>query len=275
MRIATWNVNGLRARIDYVLHWLEDRRPDVVGLQELKLTDDQYPHERLREAGYESVVHGQKAWNGVAVLSRHPVELVEAGLEGQADLGARMIVARTAGLVFASVYVPNGKAVDHADYPRKLAWLERLAGCWEARARGREPAVVCGDFNVCPRPIDSWNEEQLAGTIFHTEEERARIRELLVSGCTDLFRELHPERQAFSWWDYRGGAFPRGRGLRIDFLLGNAAIRGRLRAVEIDRDFRKKIGDLKPSDHAPVWADLDPGGASGSASIVSSKRRGE
>ena len=257
MKIATWNVNGLRARIDYVLHWLEARRPDVVGLQELKLTDDQYPHERLGEAGYESVVHGQKAWNGVAVLSRHPVELVEAGLAGQAELGARMIVARTAGMVFASVYVPNGKSVDHDDYPRKLAWLDRLAEQWKALADGPDPAVLCGDFNVCPQPIDSWNEPQLAGSIFHTDPERARIRALAEGGAMDLFRELHPERQAFSWWDYRGGAFPRGHGLRIDFLLGSAAIRERLQAAEIDRDFRKKIGDLKPSDHAPVWAELD------------------
>lgn len=260
MRIASWNVNGLRARIDFVLRWLEDRRPDVVGLQELKLTDDQYPHERLREAGYESVVVGQKAWNGVAVLSRHPLELVEAGLDGQQDLGARFVIARTAGLLFASAYVPNGKAVDHDDFPRKLAWLDRLAEVWSERASAAAPAVLCGDFNVCPEPIDSWNEEALAGTIFHTEAERQRMRTLFAGGGIDLFRVQHPDEQAFSWWDYRGGAFPRGRGLRIDLLLGSEAVRKRLAGAGIDRDYRKKIGELKPSDHAPVWADLHPEG---------------
>ena len=256
MRIASWNVNGLRARIDYVLHWLEARRPDVVGLQELKLTDEQFPYERLRQAGYRAVAHGQKAWNGVAVLSRHPLEVIETGLVGQEEMGARLILARTAELVFASAYVPNGKSVDHADYRRKLRWLDALADRWAPWAGGEEPAVLCGDFNVCPAPIDSWNEEQLAGTIFHTEEERVRFAALVGGGAVDLFRRLHPERQAFSWWDYRGGAFPRGHGLRIDVLLGNGVVDSRLRAAEIDRDFRKKIGELKPSDHAPVWADL-------------------
>jgi exodeoxyribonuclease-3 len=256
MRIATWNVNGLRARIDYVQHWLEARRPDVVGLQELKLTDERFPRDRLLEAGYRAVSHGQKAWNGVAVLSRHPVEVVETGLPGQSDMGARWIVARTAGLVFASAYVPNGKSVEHEDFGRKLRWLDTLAERWRPWVVGEEPAVLCGDFNVCPAPIDTWNEEQLRGTIFHTEEERVRVGALLDGGCFDLFRRVHPDRQAFSWWDYRGGAFPRGHGLRIDFLLGNAAVASRVEAAEIDREFRKKIGELKASDHAPVWADL-------------------
>jgi exodeoxyribonuclease-3 len=256
MRIASWNVNGLRARLDYVLRWLEARQPDVLGLQELKLTDEQFPREALAGAGYRAVVHGQKAWNGVAVLSRHPLELVETGLRGQEEHGARFLVTRTAGLVFASAYVPNGKSVEHADFARKLAWLDALADRWRGWAAGHEAAVLCGDFNVCPAPLDSWNEAELAGTIFHTDEERQRMRELFGMGAVDLYRSCHPERRAFSWWDYRGGAFPRGQGLRIDFLLGNEAVARRLEAAEIDRDYRKKLGELKASDHAPVWADL-------------------
>ena len=256
MRIATWNVNGLRARLDFVKHWLAARRPDVVGLQELKLADDQFPHEELEAAGYRAAVHGQKAWNGVAVLSREPAEVVERGLPGQEDLGARLITAGVDGISFTTVYCPNGKHVEHEDFPKKLAWLDALAGHFEARHDPAAPEVLCGDFNVCPEPLDSWNEDLLAGSIFHTGEERGRFRRLLDWGLVDLFRRHHPEKQTFSWWDYRGGAFHRNMGLRIDFLLATPALAGRVERVEIDRDYRKKKEGLTASDHAPVYADL-------------------
>lgn len=256
MRIASWNVNGLRARLDFVLEWLDEREPDVIGLQELKLTEDQFPGEPFESRGYTSVVSGQKAWNGVAVLARGDVEPVMTGLPGHEAMGARLVTARAQGLLLTSVYVPNGKSVDHEDYARKLAWLEDLARHADAQWGGEESVVVCGDFNVCPTGKDSWNEEQLAGTIFHTEDERARIQALYERGLVDLFRHVHPEERSFTWWDYRAGAFPRGHGLRIDFLLGSTAVAERVRRVEHDRDYRKKSGDLKPSDHAPVWADL-------------------
>lgn len=256
MRIATWNVNGLRARIDYVLHWLQDRQPDLLGLQELKLTEDQFPVEAFERLGYRAIVMGQKAWNGVAVVSRNEPELVQAGLPGHDELGARLVTARAGDLLFTSVYVPNGKSVEHEDYGRKLAWLDDLVAhaqtCWA----GEESVVVCGDFNVCPTGLDSWNEEALGGTIFHTEAERERIRALHETGLVDLFRHRFPEERSFTWWDYRGGAFPRGMGLRIDFLLGSPGVAERVTRVEHDRDYRKKIDDWKPSDHAPVWADL-------------------
>jgi exodeoxyribonuclease-3 len=257
MRIATWNVNGLRARLDFVLRWLRERRPDIVGLQELKLTDEQFPHAEIEEAGYRAVVHGQKAWNGVAILSREPAEIVQRGLPEQEDLGARLLTANVAGLSFTTVYVPNGKSVDHDDYPRKLAWLDALAAHVEKRGAANAPEVLCGDFNVVPAPIDSWNETQFNGSIFHTDEERARLRDLLDRDLADLFRELHPDEQAFSWWDYRGGAFHRKMGLRIDFLLATRSVVDRVRSVEIDRDYRKKQEGLTPSDHAPVIADLE------------------
>jgi len=257
MRIATWNVNGLKARLDFVLHWLRARRPDVVGLQELKLPDERFPHEAFRAEGYHAVTHGQKSWNGVAILSRTPAAVTQAGLPGQGDLGARLITADVGGLSFTTVYVPNGKSVSHADFPLKLAWLDALVAHFRGLEIARRPAVLCGDFNLCPAPLDSWNEPLLAGGIFHTDDERSRHRALLEVGFHDVFRELHPETQAFSWWDYRGGAFHRKQGLRIDLLLATPQALARVRAVEIDRDYRKKKDGMIASDHAPVMADLD------------------
>jgi exodeoxyribonuclease-3 len=256
MRIATWNVNGLRARLDLLLHWLRERSPDLVGLQELKLADDQFPHAELEAAGYRAVVHGQRAWNGVAVLAREPLEPLERGLPGQDELGARLVSAAVGGLVFTSVYGPNGKHVGHEDFPRKLAWLDALTAHVAARHRAADPLVVVGDLNLCPAPLDSWNETALAGQIFHTQAERDRFRRLCDWGLVDLFRAQHPERRAFSWWDYRAGAFHKGEGLRIDFLLATQSVAARVKAIEIDRDYRKKVAGLVPSDHAPVWADL-------------------
>ncbi|MEM7408696.1 MAG: exodeoxyribonuclease III [Myxococcota bacterium] len=255
MRIASWNVNGLRARFDFVAHWLAACEPDVVGLQELKLTDDQFPHDDFQRLGYHALAHGQKSWNGVAILTRKPAELVQTGLPGMDELGARLITARVEGLSFTTVYCPNGKSVEHDDYPRKLAWYERLAEHWAERTAD-EPAVLCGDFNICPTPLDSWNGAAFEGRIFHTEAERTRLAALLEGEVVDLFRAKYPEEQAFSWWDYRGGAFHKKQGLRIDFLLGTAAVAERLEDVVIDREYRKKKDGLTASDHAPVYADL-------------------
>jgi len=254
MRLATWNVNALRARLDFVLHWLRARKPDVVGLQELKTEDERFPHDVFEEAGYHVAVHGQKGWNGVAILSRTPLEEVAAGLPGEEAMGARLISARTAGLRFTTVYVPNGKTLEHADFPKKLAWLDRLADWLAARERA-EADVLCGDFNIVPAAIDSWREAP--DRIFHTPEERARLARIVDLGFVDLFRGLHPEKKMFSWWDYRGGAFHRNLGLRIDLLLGTPSVLARATAVEIDRDYRKKKDGLIASDHAPVLLDLE------------------
>lgn len=251
MRVATWNVNGLRSRLDFLKLWLKQRRPDVVALQELKLEDAKFPHDELAAEGYFAAVHGQKAWNGVAVLARTKPEIVQKGLPGQGELGSRLLTAEVGALVVTSVYCPNGKSVDHEDFPRKLAWFETLVDHLEAGAMSARPAVVGGDFNVCPQGIDSWNE---AGKIFHTRRERRRFQGLLDLGFSDLYRRMYPDRQAFTWWDYRAGSFHKNRGLRIDFLLGSTAVE--LREAVIDREFRKKQGELKPSDHAPLWVDL-------------------
>lgn len=256
MRIATWNVNGLRARLEFVVHWLRSRQPDVVGLQELKLTDEQFPQQPFADLGYEAITHGQKAWNGVAILSRQPARVTQRGLPGQEALGARLLSAQIGDLSFTTVYCPNGKSIGHEDFPKKLAWFESLADHLCKRGDPSVPAVLGGDFNLCPAAIDSWNEQRLRGQIFHTEQERARFRRLLDWGLTDVFRELHPETAAFSWWDYRGGAFHRKQGLRIDFLLATSSALDRVERAEIDREYRKKQDGLTASDHAPVIADL-------------------
>lgn len=256
MRIATWNVNGIRARLDFVRHWLRERKPDLVALQELKIEEALFPHAEFEEEGYRAAICAQKGWNGVGVLSREPVEVLQCGLPGQEELGARLVSVRAGDLVLTSVYCPNGKHVGHPDFERKLRWFDALLEHLEVHHRPETPCVLAGDFNVCPAPLDSWNEAELAGRIFHTEEERARMRALFARGFRDAFRELHPDLQAFTWWDYRGGAFHRRQGLRIDLLLATPPALARVRAVEIDREYRKKKDGLTASDHAPVFADL-------------------
>lgn len=257
MRVATWNINGLRARFDFLLHWLRERQPDLVGLQEIKLTDEQFPHDALEELGYQAVTHGQKSWNGVAILSRTPLEVIQRGLPGEETFGARLITAKTENLVFSSIYCPNGKSVEHPDFPQKLAWFDTLAAHLAKAHRADEAFLLGGDFNICPSPLDSWDEKRLAGHIFHTDEERQRFKRLLAWGLTDVYRKIFPDSQAFSWWDYRGGAFHKKQGLRIDFLLATSEVLPRIRHIEIDRDYRKKKEGLIPSDHAPVFLDLE------------------
>jgi exodeoxyribonuclease-3 len=256
VRIATWNINGLGARLGFLQHWLRARQPDVVALQELKLVDDKFPRAELEELGYGAVTHGQKSWNGVAVLSRQPAELVQCGLPGQEELGARLLTVRIGDLHVSSVYIPNGKFVDHEDFPKKLAWLDALGLHLEKQRTSAPAHVIGGDFNLCPAGIDSWNEAALHGRIFHTDAERARFARLLDGGLVDAFRARHPDTQEFSWWDYRAGSFHKRQGLRIDFLLATPPAATRIEQVVIDREYRKKQDGLIPSDHAPVYADL-------------------
>jgi exodeoxyribonuclease-3 len=255
MRLATWNINGLRARLDFLALWLKAREPDVLGLQELKTPTEAFPHDFFAELGYHALVHGQKSWNGVAILTREPAELVTAGLPGEEHWGARLITANVGGgIAFTTVYCPDGKSVTHEDFPRKLAWYDSLVAHYGSSQGGRR--VLCGDFNVVPRAMDSWRGDSGDGEVFHTTEERRRLGALLDLGLVDLFRCRYPDREAFSWWDYRGGSFHRNHGLRIDFILGTPALSEVLRDIVIDRDFRKKQDGLTASDHAPVFADL-------------------
>lgn len=256
MLFATWNVNGLRARLDFVLAWLAERQPDVVGFQELKLPDEKFPHAELEAAGYHAAVHGQKSWNGVAILAREEVVATQVGLPGEEEMGSRLISAQVGDVSFSTVYVPNGKDLDHDDFGRKLAWLDTLADHLDQRDDPTAPYLICGDFNVCPTPLDTWAPERGDESIFHTTVERERIAKLSSRGLADVWREHHPEARDFSWWDYRGGSFPRNHGLRIDFLFANEAVRSRVVRCEIDRDWRKKRDGLTASDHAPVWLEL-------------------
>ncbi|MGF1468716.1 MAG: exodeoxyribonuclease III [Sandaracinaceae bacterium] len=255
MRIATWNINGLRARLEYVQHWLRAVEPDVVGLQELKMADEQFPADVFSSLGYRSLSHGQKGWNGVAILAREEITPVQVGLPDQVEQGARLLVGDVAGLRFGTVYIPNGKTVEHPDFQAKLAFFDSLTAFLEHQDRA-SPFVLGGDFNLVPAPIDSWNEEALSGRIFHTAEERDRYRALLELGLKDLWRELRPEDPGHSWWDYRAGAFHKRQGLRIDLLLATSPVVERARAAHLERTWRKKVEGLTPSDHAPVWVDL-------------------
>lgn len=256
MRIATFNVNSINARLAFVRHWLAARQPDVACLQELKVTGDKFPHAAFAELGYQARVYGQARWNGVAVLAREPLELVQEGLPGADDAGARLLTVRVGDLEVTSVYVPNGKTLDHDDYQLKLAFLDRLAEYLQRRAAAGAEMVVGGDFNLCHRDLDSWAPERLAGHIFHTEAERAAMDRILGVGLVDLYRAVHPEGTMFSWWDYRAGCFHKNQGLRIDLLLGTPGVRARTTEVAIDRDYRKKKDGQTPSDHAPVTAEI-------------------
>lgn len=253
MRLATWNVNSVKARLPRLMEFLDAREPDVLCLQELKVADDAFPVLDVRASGYEAVVHGQRQWNGVAILARAPLVLRHAGLPGEEDFGARLVAAAVGGVDVVSVYVPNGKDLGHDDFAAKLRWLQRLAGFLAESYDPAAPLVVAGDFNVCPADVDSFDPVGLAGEIFHTDEERAALTRLQEWGLVDLFRTAHPDVPGFSWWDYRGGNFHRGLGLRIDLLLGTAPVAAGLRAAAVERDFRK---GPKPSDHAPVTVDV-------------------
>ena len=257
MRIATFNINGMNARQKYLLAFLREVQPDVVGIQELKAPDELVPHDELNAAGYQAIVHGQKSWNGVAVLTRVPATVRQVGLPGQERAGARLLAVEVEGLTFATVYVPNGKDVGHGDFGRKLDWLDSLIGHVADHHRPDQPFVLAGDFNLVPAPIDSWNEERLHGKIFHTDEERSRLARLLGWGLHDVWREQRPAEPGFTWWDYRAGAFHRHQGLRIDLILATAPLAGRVRAATLERKFRKKLDGLIPSDHAPTWIDVD------------------
>ena len=261
MLLATWNVNGIRARSQRLAEWLAERQPDVVCLQELKIVETEFPHLELRASGYHAVLSGQQSWNGVAVLAKERPEVVMRELPGAEAAGARFVVAKVLGMEIASVYIPNGKTTAHPDYKLKLAWLESLATHVESRAKsGSEVQLLVGcDFNVCPTDLDSYGGARFKGHIFHTDEERALIARLRGAGLVDLYRAKYPDTIGFSWWDYRAGQFHKNEGMRLDMLFATKSIADRVKDVYVDREYRKKgkTSGAVPSDHAPVVAVLD------------------
>jgi exodeoxyribonuclease III len=258
--LATWNVNGIRARSQRLAEWLAERQPDIVCLQELKIVETEFPHLELRASGYHAVLSGQQSWNGVAVIAKERPELLIRELPGAEEAGARFVVAKVRGMEVASVYIPNGKTTAHPDYRLKLAWLESLALHVESRAKsGSEvPLLVGGDFNVCPTDLDSYGGARFKGHIFHTDEERALVARLRGAGLVDLYRRKYPDNIGFSWWDYRAGCFHKNEGMRLDMLFASASLADRVKDVYVDREYRKKgkTSGAVPSDHAPVVAVL-------------------
>lgn len=259
MRVAAWNINSITARLDFVLDFLRTHEPDAVCIQELKVTDEAFPQLAFTQAGYRALTYGQAQWNGVAVLVKTSADanptIVHRGLPGQEAMGARLVTVQALGLSLTSVYIPNGKSLKHPDYQAKLAWLDALVS-HAATLDSKGQSIIAGDFNLCPGDLDSWDPVGHTGHIFHTDAERERFQRLLDLGFLDLFREQHPDLQSFSWWDYRAGCFHKKQGLRIDFVLGTAAVRARMTGASIERDFRKKREGRIPSDHAPVIIDL-------------------
>lgn len=258
MRIATWNVNSIRLRLDNTLAWLTERQPDIVCLQEIKCQDEQFPREAFEQLGYNVAVHGQKGFNGVAVLSRLPFDEVTSGLPGgDGDVQSRFIevvVSTGEGVVrVCGIYLPNGNPVDTEKYPYKLEWMARLKAHIANRLAYEEPLVVCGDYNVIPEPEDAANPAAWAGDALFLPQTRAAFREILNLGMTDALRATTDAPGLYSFWDYQAGAWQRNNGIRIDHLLLSPQAADRLKATGIDKHVR---GWEKPSDHVPVWADL-------------------
>ena len=257
VRIATWNVNSLKQRVPRLLPWLDERKPDVVALQETKLADDALAEllgDELANRGYELAAHGEATWNGVAILSRVGLEDVELGLPGGPGFPrpeARAVSATCDGIRVVSVYVPNGREPDSDHYRYKLAWLASLR---EAVAAGPEATVVCGDMNIAPTDDDVFDPDAYIGQTHVTGPERAALAELQDLGLHDVVRDRWPNERVFSYWDYRAGMFHQDLGMRIDLVLASAPVASRVQAAWVDRQARKGSG---PSDHAPVIVDLD------------------
>lgn len=249
MKIATWNVNSLTARFARVSQWIVENEPDVVLIQETKMTDAKFPFEAFAALGYEAAHYGQGQWNGVAILSRVGLSNVTRGF-GDDDPEARYIAATCGGLRVHSCYVPNGRALDNDHYAYKLRWLAALA---ETLATRDAETIVGGDFNVAPEDIDCYDPAAFVGATHVSAPERAALAALEATGLVDITRRLHPGEVIYSWWDYRNGAFHRGWGLRIDLLYLDEALAARATASYVDRNARK--GE-KPSDHAPVVVEL-------------------
>lgn len=254
MKIATWNINSVRARTERLLAWLGAQQPDVLCLQELKCTDDQFPTAEVEALGYRATLFGQKTYNGVALLTKaEPTDVVRNIVDGEDDAQARIVMATVSGMRIASLYAPNGQAVGCEAYEYKLGWFGRLQR-WLERTKGSAPLLLAGDFNVAPADLDVWDPRLFQGQTLFTEPERRALEALRTGlGLVDLVREKRPGEQLFSWWDYRMLGFPKNHGLRIDHLLAAPELAARCTAAGIDREARK---GKQPSDHAPVWVEL-------------------
>ena len=259
MRIATWNVNSLPARLPRLLEWLDLTKPDVVCMQETKIADDAFPEAEVGALGYQAVHHGEGRWNGVAVLSRVGVDDVvrgiadDPGFPDPSVVEARTVAVTCGPVRVRSVYVPNGRTPDDPHYQYKLRWLAALRAVVAAEASGPLPYALMGDFNVAPTDADVWDPAAFVGATHVTPAERAAVAGLVADGLTDVKPHI-VKGEPFTYWDYRAGMFHKGMGMRIDLVLANARMAGAVTDAWIDREARKGKG---PSDHAPVVLDLD------------------
>jgi exodeoxyribonuclease-3 len=258
LRIATYNVNGVNGRLSNLLAWLEEAAPDAVCLQELKAPDEKFPEAAIRAAGYGAIWHGQKSWNGVAILSRgaEPAE-TRRGLPGDSDdVHSRYIEAEVQGVTIGCLYLPNGNPAPGPKFDYKLRWFERFAGYAKKLLRSGAPVVLAGDYNVMPTDLDVYAPARWVDDALFRPEVREAYRRLVAQGWTDAVRKLHPGERIYTFWDYWRNAFGRDAGLRIDHLLLSPAVAKRLTAAGVDRDAR---GREKASDHAPTWIELSDG----------------
>ena len=260
MRIATWNVNSIRSRIDRVTAWLERADVDVLAMQETKAKDEQFPYARLGALGYEVAHHGVNQWNGVAILSRVGIEDVQVGFEGDPGWGeplvaeARSIGATCGGIRMWSIYAPNGRAIGDPHMRYKLDWLARLREQASAWAADGTPVALCGDWNIAPQDDDVWSMEYYLDKSHVSPPERAAFNAFLDAGFVDVVRPHAPGPGVYTYWDYQRLAFPKRRGMRIDFVLGSPTLAARVAGAVIDREERKGAG---ASDHAPVVVELE------------------
>ena len=260
MRIATYNVNGINGRLPVLLRWLEETQPDVVCLQELKAPQEKFPQEAIQDAGYQAIWHGQKSWNGVAILSRNlEIKETKRGLPGEdEDTHSRYIEAFVGGIIIGCLYLPNGNPAPGEKFDYKLRWFERLKAHAQELLKFDMPVILTGDFNVMPTELDVYKPERWVKDALFRPEVRQAFKTLVDQGWTDAIRKLYPDEKIYTFWDYFRNAYERDAGLRIDHFLLSPQVNGRLLAAGVDRNVR---GWDKSSDHAPVWielADLTP-----------------
>lgn len=254
MKIATWNVNSIRVRLPQVLEWLKQENPDVLCLQETKITDENFPVDVFRGSGYQAIYAGQKTYNGVATISRAPAEKIVVTLPGADGVQKRFLAAVINGVRVINVYVPNGEEVGSEKYSYKLSWLEALEKYLAGQLKNHAQLVLLGDYNIAPEESDVHDPKLWEGHVLFSDKERAAFQRLIRSGLTDVFRKFEQPEKSFSWWDYRAGGFRRNHGLRIDHILCSPGLAERCSACRIDTNPRRHE---RPSDHAPVIAQFD------------------
>lgn len=254
LKLASWNVNSLKVRLEQVLEWLETSQIDVLAMQETKLTDENFPAAIFAERGYHVVFAGQKTYNGVAVVSKHPITEVITDIVGLDDPQRRILAVTVAGIRLINLYVPNGSDIASDKYQYKLGWLEKVTPFIEQQLKEHSKVAVVGDFNIAPEDRDVHDPAEWVGCVLVSPAERQAFSELLNLGLRDSFRNFEQEEKLFSWWDYRAAGFRRNRGLRIDHVLLNHELSELCRQSMIDKEPRKAE---RPSDHAPVWVALE------------------